>query len=348
MAKSAKKIAVKSKVEMAKKPTYPKVTKKTVKSALRSEVEQNNAKAFAFPTAAEIEDKQTWSGDVTDQDLIKSAALASAVHVEPSKESDVGKLKKNLSKKLKIKPNPVQEIISAYVSNAKTGERTFVALSEKPKQPVGWIVSGLNPQGINVGMNVVICHERFVLDANSTKTYNVAELVLWTNRLKPEQLAAGFVKNDIVEHPAHGQGRVVKVKGNECYDVIFSIPGEGSVPEHSGQSVREVVGEELKFVGHVTKVAGGVKPASDKTKGVDLTRFENLPLLCGFLYDGVQHVKVGNTSAIHTAVIVHESFGDGKHPVIWLSEFGLAQPAIKVRLKKDSKVKPIASRALGA
>jgi hypothetical protein len=174
MAKNAKKIAVKSK-NVVEKATYPKVTKKTVKSALQSEVAQNNVRAFAFPTTAGIE-----------RDLaVVDAAIAKA----QTEDADALRLpaKKTFSKKMK-------------------------------------------------------------------KSAAVAD-----------------------------------------------------------------------------------KPATSKD---DVTKFENLPLLCGFEHDGKHHVKVGNTTAILVPIIVTHIENVGHRGVVALAAIG-EHVVTKVRLKKTVQVRPL-------
>lgn len=81
----------------------------------------------------------------------------------------------------------------------------------------------------------------------------------------------------------------------------------------------------------------------------ETTKFENLPLLSGFEYKGASHVKVGNTSAIVTTIDRETNGGAGATiPMIRLPEFGVESAPTKVRLKKDTRVKPIVSVPFGA
>lgn len=80
----------------------------------------------------------------------------------------------------------------------------------------------------------------------------------------------------------------------------------------------------------------------------ETTKFENLPLLSGFTYKEQEHVKVGNTSAIQTTIDRETLGGYVKHPVVRLAEIGFDKMLTKVRLKKDTQVKPIVSVPHGA
>jgi hypothetical protein len=81
----------------------------------------------------------------------------------------------------------------------------------------------------------------------------------------------------------------------------------------------------------------------------ETTKFENLPLLSGFEYKGDSHIKVGNTSAIVTPIDRETNGGAGATiPMIRLPEFGVESSHTKVRLKKDTRVKPIVSVPFGA
>jgi hypothetical protein len=294
MAKQAKKIAVKSNIEASAK--LPKVTQKTVNSALRTETHQENVKKFAFPAGSDKETKG-------------SKALTKA------------ELKKSIAAQVAR-----QAIVDAWDQNSPAGVRTFVALKTKPKKSIGWVVSG-----VQAG-SVIVCHERFVMDRHSTTVHPIDTLVLFKTELKDSYR---YRKGDFVEHPHIGIGKVVKVKGNDVYDVLFKGDDE-AIGAATGDYAepREVPGEELKLT-------------SKPEKAATLTRFENLPLLCAFAESsgtpgGKKFVKVGGTTAIE---ISNRTTTDKQElPALLLTEFGSEGPKDKVRFKKAAQVKPLKFR----
>jgi hypothetical protein len=133
---------------------------------------------------------------------------------------------------------------------------------------------------------------------------------------------AKFKKGDVVSHSAYATGRFLG---------YTKTAGVGRVSFDLLNTVSEVHEDELTLELRASKKELRVRDKSDQTK------FENLPLLCGFNFNSKHHVKVGNTTAIATGGVRFNSEGEG---YITLTQFGLSSPE-KIRLKKSTLVQPL-------